>query len=171
MKKRAEWQPVGILLEEMDGSLYVSQGGKKYKARKWKLTGELFDIIDLAIRNGLGSVWRERGKRSPQGHPRQSYFEGGDNFEEGSHHIGFSRTSEERWVFVIGGEAGPPRINKVTFEKHYAAFLEAANIQYEKITGGGKDLSINPKDLEKALDYLTENDAINEIEGKLNSQS
>ena len=95
MNKMAKWETVDILLTETDGQLYVSQGGGKYKAREWKLTGELFDIIDLAISKGLSSVWRQR-------HPMAKYFEGGKSFEKSSHHIGFSRSPKERWVFEVG---------------------------------------------------------------------
>ena len=68
-------------------------------------------------------------RKVPKGHPKESYFEGGEYFEKGSHHIGFSRTPQERWVFVVGDEAGPPEIKKITFEKHYAEFIEAADLK------------------------------------------
>ena len=167
MKKSAEWKTVDILLEEINGLLYVNQRGKKYIARNWKLTDELCGIVHLAVSKGLGCVWRERGKKSPQGHPKESYFEGGEYFEKGSHHIGFSRTPQERWVFVVGDEAGPPEIKKITFEKHYAEFLDAAKIHYEKEKGRGKNLSVDPKNLKEALDYLIKNVALDVVEERL----
>ena len=45
MKKSAEWKTVDILLEEINGLLYVNQRGKKYIARNWKLTDELCGIV------------------------------------------------------------------------------------------------------------------------------
>ena len=161
-RKSMEWSTDDILLEEIDGSLYVTQGDRKYKARDWKLSDHLVDIINLAVSYGIGCVWRKN-------HPQKRYFKGGGYFEEGSHHIGFSRSSGERWVFLIGGEAGPPEIRKITFEKHYGEFLKATKVEIDKATFGGKDFSVNPKDLKKILDYFNENGVIDEVEAMLNN--
>jgi hypothetical protein len=65
-------------------------------------------VVDSALTHGLSSLWQD-------GHP------GGEE----SHHISFSFDhSKNSWVFVIGKEAGPPALKRVTFNKRLKEYFK-----------------------------------------------
>ena len=143
---------IGVLVEQDDRS---------YIARKWYLTDAVKEIIKLAIDRGLDRLWRHR-------HPRDEYFTGGVKERVGAPHIGFSRDHHERWVFVLGPEARPPKTNVITFHKKYDSQLlkifGPETISHEKSlnpgtwareTRGGRNLLVHPVDLHNVLKQIS----------------
>lgn len=137
---RFERPEVGLVMEETPVGTRVSQGGRTYLARKWKLTPEVVGVVETALEFGLSCVWQD-------GHP------GGDE----SHHISFSFSREKAsWVFVIGAEAGPPALKKVTFHKRLKEYFKSAGLgwMWNWETAGGKNILVAPGDLRSVLETL-----------------
>ena len=147
----AERSHIGVLVE---------QGDRSYIARKWYLTDEVKEIVKLALDRGFDRLWR-------YGHPQDEYFTGGLKERTGAPHIGFSRNHHERWLFVIGPEARPPKANVITFNKKYDTQLTAifgpAKVGSEnsidpetwaRETRGGRNLFTHPSDLDFILKRL-----------------
>ena len=148
---------IGVLVEQDD---------RAYIARKWCLTEEVKKIIQLALDSGFDRLWRYR-------HPQDEYFIGGIKEMIGAPHIGFSRNHHERWLFVLGQEARPPKLKVITFHKKYDRQLtEVCGLeevgdensiskgQWARETRGGKNLFPHPADLQhilKSLDFMAIN--------------
>ncbi len=131
---------VDLVIEEVAGGLRITQEGRTYLARKWQLTPEVRRVIDLALQYGLQCLWQ-------QGHP------GGDT----SHHISFSfDRSRSSWIFVMGGEAGPPALKRVTFHRRLKEYFRHAGLGWvwDWETAGGKNILVAPTDVESILQTL-----------------
>lgn len=152
-----KWPVVSLRMTDLEDGILVGQSGRSYKARKWRLTDGVVRVVDCAIRNGLRAFW-------VNGHPSVPYLKGGSRFNKGSHHITFARQhNDKKWVFVLGGEANPPRIEKVTFNKHYWYFVHCTGISYKWEHSGGKNVFVALCDLESLLSRLDE-ETINHVE-------
>ena len=100
----------------------ISQDDKTYIARNWKITEEVKKIIVKAAENGFTKLWR-------QNHPQERYMIDGPDYLRGSHHIGFSKSHSDHWVFALGAESlsrkgGVQRVKEITFNKYYGHFIE-----------------------------------------------
>ncbi|MBN2565985.1 MAG: hypothetical protein JXB46_09785 [Candidatus Eisenbacteria bacterium] len=129
-----------IRIEEVPGGVLVSQEGHQYLARRWRLTPQVRRVLDLGIEHGLTCLWRS-------GHPI--------GLER--HHISFSFThARASWVFAIGGEAGPPRLKRVTFNKQLKEYFKHSGLDWvwNWENAGGKNIFIDPNDLESVLQTL-----------------
>lgn len=132
-------EPSGILLAEECGALTVSQNGRSYLALRWKMTEELVAVVQTALHFGLSKLWQT-------GHPRGRQ----------SSHISFSRTHESAsWVFSLGLEAQPPRLQKITFNKRFLPIFEASDLEWTRQKAGG-NLFIPPGRLIDTLTLLRE---------------
>ena len=119
--------------------LSVSQHGRSYLALRWKLTEEVVAVVHTAVRFGLTKLWQE-------GHPRGRH----------SSHISFSRTHEPAsWVFALGLEACPPRLQRITFNKRFLPIFEASDLQWTCPKTGG-NIFIPPDRLAETLTVLRE---------------
>lgn len=119
--------------------LSVSQHGRSYLALRWKLTEEVVAVVHTAVRFGLTKLWQE-------GHPRGRH----------SSHISFSPTHEPAsWVFALGLEACPPRLQRITFNKRYLPIFEASRLEWTCQKAGGH-IFIPPGSLAEALALLRE---------------
>ncbi|MCX7178496.1 MAG: hypothetical protein NTX56_06850, partial [Proteobacteria bacterium] len=99
--KRIALTEVGAVFEEVLGSVIVSQNGRTYKARGWRLNGGLKAIIETAVKHGINAFWTPRS-------PSTQFLECGENFKKGSPQITFARTNEdEDWVFVLDAWSKP----------------------------------------------------------------
>ena len=130
----------GLTLVEEPGGVRVTQAGRSYLARRWRLTPEVLKVIEAALARGLTCLWQH-------GHP------GGDE----SHHISFSFShSPSSWVFVIGGEAKPPGLRCVTFNKRLKEYFHHAGLgwMWAWETAGGKNILVQPEDLDSVLRTL-----------------
>lgn len=136
------------MLEEIDGALQITQDGRTYLARNWKLTDELVDVIEIALSHGLTALWRKN-------HPRDAFCDHGSRFEVGSHHIGFSRNHNESWVFVADRSSTPPFPRRIIFNKKLASYLMNQHQQFQYETGGGHNLIVPRDQLEACLDGLS----------------
>jgi hypothetical protein len=120
-----------LVLEDREGGTWISQRGKAYLARRWRLTDQVVKIVESAIESGLTCLWQS-------GHPK-----GGS-----SHHISFSFThAPASWIFVLGGEARPPEVRQITLNKKLKDLLEKSDIHYFWESAGGKNFTIATEDL------------------------
>ena len=142
-----DWPATGLRMTDLGNAILVEQDGRRYKARKWRLTDELIAVVDTAVRHGLTANWVE-------GHPSQPYLEGGDHFEVGSHHITFARRHHEGWVFVLSAQAKPPSIEAVGFSRKYWYFVHCSGKPYRWEHAGGHNVFVAPSDLEAILSKL-----------------
>lgn len=128
-----------IALVEEGGALTVRQDGRCYLALRWKMTEELVAVVQTALHFGLSKLWQA-------GHPRGRQ----------SSHISFSRTHEPAsWVFSLGLEARPPRLQKITFNKRFLPIFEASDLEWTRQKAGG-NLFIPPDRLVDTLTLLRE---------------
>jgi hypothetical protein len=126
-----------ILLAEEGGVLTVSQDGRSYLALRWKMTEEVVAVVQTAIRFGLSKLWQD-------GHPKGRQ----------SSHISFSCTHEPAsWVFALGLEACPPRLQKITFNKRFLPIFEASHLEWSSQKSGGHIL-VPPGSLAEVLGLL-----------------
>jgi hypothetical protein len=129
-----------LTLAEVPAGVQVTQHGRAYLARRWRLTSDVRLVIESALDHGLTHVWQ-------QGHPS------GDD----SHHISFSFSHDaSSWVFVIGSEARPPGLRCVTFHKRLKEYFKSSGLGWvwSWETAGGKNILVEPRDLDSVLDVL-----------------
>ncbi|MCB8819548.1 hypothetical protein [Microvirga rosea] len=138
--------------------LIVEQEGHKYLARGWTLTPEFKATVGLILDHGLTCVIRTK-------HPSPKHL----NTHRGVDYVGFSRSSEERWVIVLDQYSGRPSIDRVTVEKGYRDVLASAEIPFEWETSGGQNIFVEIKYLRELLSILTDEtiDAIERERGRL----
>ena len=117
-----------LLITEQDEGLLIVQNNKTFLARKWKLTQEVRNIIELSLNKGFCKLWVE-------GHPK------GDT----SHYICFSRSHSKPWEYLIGGEARPPNVKIITVNATHRKLLETSNVNFHWQNFGGKHLFLSPK--------------------------
>ena len=117
-----------LLITEQDEGLLIVQNNKTFLARKWKLTQEVRNIIELSLNKGFCKLWVE-------GHPK------GDT----SHYICFSRSHSKPWEYLIGGEARPPNVKIITVNATHRKLLETSNVNLHWQNFGGKHLFLSPK--------------------------
>lgn len=126
-----------ILLIEKEGVLTVTQNGRSYLALRWKMTEEVAAVVLTAIRFGLSKLWQD-------GHPKGRQ----------SSHISFSCSHEPAsWVFALGLEACPPRLQKITFNKRFLPIFEASHIEWTRQKSGGH-IFVPPGSLAEVLGIL-----------------
>ncbi|WP_332690701.1 hypothetical protein [Bosea sp. (in: a-proteobacteria)] len=119
--------------------LTVRQDGRSYLALRWKLTEEVVSVVHTALRFGVSKLWQT-------GHPKGRQ----------SSHISFSRTHEPAsWVFALGLEACPPRLQRITFNKRLRPIFEASDLEWTREKTGG-NIFIPPGRLAGALAMLCE---------------
>ena len=126
-------------VEQADGiylGARITQDGRTYIARNWKLTEQLKLFISLAIEVGFPKLWRTN-------HPLDSYLLGNENYLMGCHHISCSRTHNTPWIFALGAECfsnvgGRQIIKEVTFNKIHGDLIREL---LEK--KGGKDMYLH----------------------------
>ena len=147
----------------------ISQDGKSYIARNWKITEEVKTIIIKAAKSGFSKLWR-------QNHPQDRYFYNGPDYLKGSHHIGFSKSHSSPWLFVLGGESlsrigGIQRVKEITFNKFFGEIMKSdPNLTNQSTTdysesivetkhfkiqhGGGKNYTTHPNDFDYLIDLM-----------------
>ena len=144
----------------------ITQNGRTYIARNWRINEKLKEIIEISASCELTCLWRHN-------HPLNKYFLSNlkNDFIKGSHHIGFSATNYYPWVFVIGSESlrrrhGGQMIKSITFNKKYIDQISIClknknNLATQPEKGefciqnfGGRDISVLPDDFEKLLKHL-----------------
>jgi len=130
----ASWPEVGLTIFEDPRGLRIEQRADAYIALGWRLTRQVREFIDAAVRAGLSAVIRSE-------HPQPN------RRERGVKYIGVSRTPHERWVAVLdqyspatGLRGGGVR--RFTVEQAYRAILESRGIPYAQETGGGRNLYV-----------------------------
>jgi len=165
---RWEVAEAGLILTEVGNKnrgghvgIRVEQEGETYIARRWRLTKQVKDIVQLAVNYGFDKLWRN-------GHPQKAYFKDNVKYEKGSPHIGFSTSHNERWLFVLGAEARPPNVNVITFESGNEEYLKkilttelAPRMPIKEGAWqwegrGGNNIFVHPSDLEKILKGIKE---------------
>ena len=117
-----------LFITEQDEGLLIAQNNKIFLARKWKLTQEVHDIIELSLNKGFSKLWVE-------GHPK------GDT----SHYICFSRSHSKPWEYLLGGEARPPNVKMITVNNTHRKLLESSSVNFHWQNFGGKHLFLSPK--------------------------
>ena len=146
----------GLRIEqELEGG-----SGRAYIASQWRLNNQLREIVDLALNHGFDKLWRE-------GHPRDAYVEGNHKYKYGVKHIAFSRSHTDRWVFAVDvSNSKPPDVRAVVFEKQHQKLVEvvlgkglpraepAQPGRWKWEAGGGKNILVDPPDVEKILKEL-----------------
>jgi hypothetical protein len=152
-----QWH-TGLKISDLGDSLHIYQNGQEYKARSWRLTPDLVNVIDTAIRYGLVANWTN-------GVPQKSYRRGGKDFEKGSHSIPFARRHDESWIMCLDGWAGPPNIRDIVFKDRYWHFIASTGVPYKWEHAGGHNVRIEPTYLDATLSKLT-NDIIDAIEDR-----
>lgn len=120
---------------DVPGAVEVTQRGRTYRARNWRLTPELTEIINAAVDFGYGCLW-------VNGHPSAPYFSGQPKFLAGSHHITFARSHEECWAFVVDGSSKLPSPIDVTFNKGLQDFLDRVGESHQWEHSGGHNLRV-----------------------------
>ena len=147
----------------------ITQDGRTYIARKWKMTEQVKEILLKSVETGFPKFWR-------YGQPQDSYFTGGSNYLKGSHHISCSSRHDDPWVFALGAESlgkekGEQKVKEVTFNKIYELYWDSAltgEVQdptegpleegkYKIQKFGGRCFSMHPKDFGKVIEYFAEN--------------
>lgn len=151
VERNLEIPKYDLAINTTDQGLIISQNGASYIANKWQLTDEVISIINLAHSAGLTCHWQK-------GHPSASKYKGASGYQSGIHHISFARSHDEKWVFVLGGEAKPPAVNIITFNKDFKQFLDNSGCEAEWEWAGGKNIFVQPKYLHKLLNLLTKED-------------
>lgn len=129
-----------LRIEEEPLGLRITQSGRSYLARKWQLTTEVHSVIDLALEHGLTCLWQENHPSGPE-----------------SNHISFSfDRTKSSWVFVIGAEAKPPLVKRVTFNKRLKEYFKNSGLGWvwDWETAGGKNILVMPRDLKSILETL-----------------
>ncbi len=147
----------------------ISQDGRTYIAREWKITEEVKEILVLAVELGYQKCWRF-------GHPQDSYLLGGSNYLKGCHHIGWSKSHSDPWIFVLGAESlkrrgGTQIVKEITFNKHLepcvaealknegeSSYAQPGPIQqgtYRIQNGGGNCITTHPEDFKKILKFIS----------------
>lgn len=144
---------------ETEGGLIVKQGAKEYLARKWKLTSEFKETVQMILESGLTCLMRD-------GTPGPEKL----NVETGVQYVGFSRGPSERWVMVLDEYSGRPNVTQVTVRKHYESALGKAGIRFESEKGGGKNLFVERRYLPDLLKAITD-EAIDGVEESLHRES
>lgn len=103
------------------------------------MTEEVIAVVRTAISFGLSKLWQAD-------HPKGAQ----------SSYISFSRTHEPAsWVFALGLEARPPRLQKITFNKRFLPVFEASHLEWTRQKGGG-NVFIPPDGLVDTLTALRE---------------
>lgn len=140
-KRRLVAPAVDLVIEEKADYLIVRQGNEVYRATGWQLTDAVMAVIRTALQHGLTCLIRQR-------HPQVC------NRNRGVKYLGFSRSPEERWVFVLDQYSKlkrlPGVIRQVTFENRFSSvLLHLDGVQTEM--GGGRNLFVPFTEFENAL--------------------
>ena len=147
----------------------ISQDNKTYIARNWKMTEEVKKIITKAAENGFSKLWR-------QNHPQERYMIDGPDYLRGSHHIGFSKSHSDPWLFVLGAESlsrkgGVQSVKEITFNKYFGKIIQNnSNLINQKDTtfsesllesnhykvqnGSGYNYTTHPNDFDHLIDII-----------------
>ena len=147
----------------------ITQDGRTYIARKWKLTDELKDILSKSVSVGYTKFWR-------YGQPQDSYFFGEANYFKGSHHISCSSGHSDPWIFALGAtclqiKGGKQFVKEITFNKHLETHVGTAleneegygyaeqggpiqRSKYRHENFGGKNITTHTKDFDLIITYI-----------------
>jgi hypothetical protein len=137
-------QTVDLHIQEIDAGLLISQAGRSYIARRWRLTKDVVNVIEMAIKSGLVNLIQN-------GHPQESkLLPNGD----GADYITFSDDPNHRWVFVLDMDSAPSqsKLQKVKFNKKYKHYLRDQGISCPPEWRSPQELVVNVSDLRRALD-------------------
>jgi hypothetical protein len=123
------WPKFDLTISQHDRGLLISQHGKAYIAKHWRLATPVIEMVEIALVHGLTSLIQN-------GAPQSSKLEpSGD----GAEYLSFARKPNEYWVMVINDNSATSRrsrsdVNKVLFSKRYRHVLKQAEIpcQVEK---------------------------------------
>jgi hypothetical protein len=157
--KRLELPNLSAVFQDVPGGIEVSQSGRTYRARKWRLTNELETVIQTAVRYGFTAFWVE-------GHPSAAYLQGGTHFDIGSHHITFARSHNKCWVFVVDGSSRPPVPRDVTFNKKLRGRFDRIGQAHTWEHAGGHHLRVPVSEFGKVLSQLDSN-TLEALNGKV----
>jgi hypothetical protein len=150
--------PAGLRIEQAleDGI------GRAYVAVQWRLNSQLRKIVDLALDREFDKLWQIN-------HPQESYFEGNYKFDIGVKYIAFSRSHTDRWVFAVDvGNSKPPDVRAVVFEKQHRDLIESVLGKamprneparpggWKWEPGGGRNILVDPSDVEKILEEMNQ---------------
>ena len=147
----------------------ITQDGRTYIARKWKLTDELTDILWKSVSVGYTKFWR-------YGQPQDSYFIGEANYLKGSHHISCSSSHSDPWIFALGAtclqiKGGKQFIKEITFNKHLETHVATAlenkegygyaeqggpiqRRKYRHENFGGRNITTHTKDFHLIISHI-----------------
>ncbi len=139
----------GVSFKQVQSGLWIRQGGAKYVARLWTLSPDVVEVISKAAEYGFSCLIRHR-------QPSPAYRN-----EKGVQYIGFSRTPNERWVFVLDQFSSPSkpmrdRVTRVVFEKHYELALKKAHVRFEYQPMDARNLFVDFDQLVFALQACAE---------------
>jgi hypothetical protein len=132
-----------ISLSETSEGLQVTQGARSYVARNWVFSDRLFRLMSVAFECGLTCLIRN-------GHPQPG------KPDEGVEYVGFSRTQDAKWVFVVDQFSCRDRkrrnvIEQITVQKRFASALERGKIPFTLERSGGKNLFVDYQYAEAAI--------------------
>lgn len=126
----------GVSFKPVQSGLWIRQDGAQYVARLWTLSPDVVEVICKAAEYGFSCLIRHS-------HPRQA-----NQDEKGVEYIGFSRTPNERWVFVLDQFSSPSkpmrdRVTRVVFEKNYEGTLKRAHVRYDYQPSTARNLFVD----------------------------
>lgn len=140
MKATAFLDPVHELrIEACEGGVLIQQAGQCYVARRFKLTKEFCAFVRTAIAMGFTKLWQF-----------------GNPMGRESSRITFSSTHAPRsWVFALGLESLPPRLERVILPRHFRLALKHAPFEWAQKAHGQREILIEPTDLKTAVYLIT----------------
>jgi hypothetical protein len=149
--KVERWPEADLQLEEVDDGLLVSQGERTYLARKWRLTPELCQYVNLCLEHGLRYVIRYDARSGQALHPREENL----NIAKGAQYLDFSRSKYDRWVVGIDQYSGRPNIKQIVCEKSYRRYVKETAARWVCEAHGGQNIFFPFEDLPLVLAVLT----------------
>lgn len=127
-----------LKITENNLGLEISQNGRVYVAKNWRLTSDVLNVVKAGRASGLRCHWQE-------GHPSGHH----------SHHISFSFSHERNsWVFVLGAEARPPGIVCVTFNKRFKEVFRQSEFGLSWESAGGNNILVPYADFSSVINAL-----------------
>lgn len=131
----------GISIENCEGGLLITQGKRRFVARRFKLTEEFRALVGTAVALGFTKLWQC-----------------GNPIGQESGRITFSSSHAARsWVFALGREARPPRLEWLIFPRQFRhAFVELSNCEWIQQSWGRREILVNPRDLPAAIESIRE---------------
>ena len=146
---RKEWPEVGLVITDEGDSILIRQNNTCYRASKWRLNESLIWYVNTAVSCGF-KFFRAKN------HPQRDYFEGGERFSKGIHHVSIARSPDEVWVANVGGWDRPPEMDGVVFNRIFRDFLRDHSIPFICESGGSKNMKVAREHFPGTLGRITD---------------